>query len=84
MKLFKPRWRAFNQKKNRMTKLKHPTEFGGRVMPFRYYWHDGIQYDNSARFDSDEQIDAWLDANPGVVRSARTFTADGFLTVYWN
>ena len=62
-----------------------PGKFGGRTMPFRHYWHDGVLYNNSARFDSDEQIDEWLDANANtIVKSARTITADKFLTVYWN
>lgn len=65
-------------------KWKHPNDFGGKVQPFRSYWYDGIQYGNSARFDSDEQIDAWLDASKGISKSARTLTADGYLTVYWS
>ncbi len=67
-----------------VAKWKHPKEFGGKVRPFRHYWHDGIQYGNSARFDSDEQIDAWLNASPGIEKSARTFSNDGYLTVYWS
>jgi len=65
-------------------KWESPKKFGGRVMPFRHYWHDGFCYNNSARFDSDEQIDAWLDASQGIVKSARTITADKYLTVYWS
>lgn len=66
-------------------KFKPPNQFGGVTRSFRHYWHDGVQYTNSARFDSDEQIDAWLDANADlIVKSARTITSDHYLTVYWN
>jgi len=70
--------------KETSTKWKHPDQFGGKVRPFRNYWHDGVQYEHCARFDSDEQIDAWIDASSGIAKSARTITADGYLTVYWS
>ena len=61
-----------------------PVKFGGRtVLPRRRNLHDGIEYAHKARFDSDEQIDNFLNSNPCIIKSARDIV-DGILTLWFS